>query len=469
MKCQFSKCTNEAVEGEKYCAESKANGNRCRFAHNTEKSRRKKGQLSRAEAIATLEPRTCVCGTTFQPTEFKQTHCSVECRTATDRTKKREKEPEIDLREVCLDILDRRTVLGKKDVDLFPWTKKEDYFATDKRWDWTKRIIEEAKVFLAQEGAMSLRSLFYHLVHYRVDGKHNPTLPENHSDECEGCTLLTNTKAQYAKLADNITTARERGDIPNDAFPDNVRESITHISYTSAQAFKQFWAPEYKVDLWENQNNLIVVVTEKDTLVSVLENTNANDPGIKEYRVPLHVLRGQGSTFYMDSIAKGLCLTEKPIKMFYLGDHDPAGYVIEDSARHRLYGFLMEEHGWDAERVAKQFTWKRIGFLPEDFEKHDVDALEEDDKEFALDKFVERFHSDLEQCPEGASKKERTAWCKRVSPSVKKAELEGLTPTELRRRTRKAIEDAMGKKGWEQRKADLKREEAERKSLVESW
>jgi hypothetical protein len=434
-KCLFPKCEDDAIEEGKYCS------TRCRINYNALVHRRKKGQLSREESIAALDPRKCAqCDKGFTPTSPKQIYCEETCRDEAAKLKRRTKEKTLDSREYTLYMLDMATgtsLANNVDWELFKWTKKEDFFMTDDRWDWTKKIIAEAKAFLVQEGAMSLRSLFYHLVHVRIDGEHNPSKCEG--TDCAGCTLLTNTKSDYTKLTEVMTGARERGDIAPDAFDDNVRESITYSSWADVEAFKKSVAPAYQIDLWEKQKRLVEVWTEKDSLVSVLEDT------VGGYRVPLRVLRGQGSTPYLYSIAKDLQGIEKPITIYYFGDHDPAGYIIETSARQRLYSFLMEEFNWTAERVAKQFTWKRIGFLHEDFEKYDIEALPEDDKTFGLEEFMKRF------------------------PDGRKAELEGLTPRELRRRTSAAIEEVMGRGGLKHRKADLEREEREKHSLIETW
>lgn len=420
MKCQFSQCNNEAATPSPYCAE---NAPKCRFAHNSEVLRRKKGQRSRKDAVAALEQRECPqCHEKFTPATFGQKYCTDEqCAKDAANAKRRTAEKPFDQREACLKMLDAATV-NRYDVaydwEVCRWLSKGEYFTTDHRHEKTKAIVKEAQRFLEQEGTMSMRFLFYHLVQ---------------------TALLVNNLEQYKGLSRKISEARDRGEISTDAFTDNVRESITYQSWADTAEFKASAASAYKTDLWQSQDTIVEVWTEKDSVVSALEST------VREYRVPLRVLRGQGSNSYLDTVARDLEGCDKPLRILYLGDHDPAGYVIEESARHRFYALLMEERGWNAERIAKQIQWKRIGFLHEDFKKFNVEALPEDDKEFAMDEFLARF------------------------PDGRRAELEGLTPDELRGRTRAAIEEVMGTKGLRQRKADLKREEAERKSLSTSW
>ena len=70
--------------------------------------------------------------------------------------------------------------------ELFRWAFKEKHFKTDKRHSETMKIVEEAQRYLDQEGEMSLRFLFYHLV---------------------SIGLLRNILAQCQGLTEKMTTA----------------------------------------------------------------------------------------------------------------------------------------------------------------------------------------------------------------------------------------------------------------------
>jgi hypothetical protein len=422
--CHGPGCMNPAIPGRKCCSD------RCTASWKALLIRRRRGVLPRAEAIAALGDRTCAlpsCGKKFTPLDFKQKYCKVACRAEAGRIAKNlaAKIAPPNERERCLNQLDEVTVLpnlkpqkrtqkqSKIDWNEYPWIPKEEFFQTDKRSPETMAIVAEAKRYLEQEGEMSLRFLFYHLASIQ---------------------LIANTRQQYAYLTEKMTTARERGGIASNAFSDSVRESLYDVD-VSMEDFKADISSYYHSDLWKNQKQLIEIWTEKDSIVSVVEDT------VREYKVPLRILRGQGSTPYLVGIAHELRGTAKPIYVFYLGDHDPAGLLIEKSARRRLYAFLMEENGWTSARVAASIRWKKIGFLHEDFDEHDIEALPEDDKQFGKEAFLELY------------------------PDGKRAELEGLEPTEIRRRVREVIEKTMGTAGLKQRTVDLKTEVKERRKL----
>jgi hypothetical protein len=159
-------------------------------------------------------------------------------------------------------------------------------FKTDKRHERTMAIVNRAKEHIESEGTMSLRHLHYLLV---SDG------------------LIQNTKEQYAYLSNWITEARERGDIGYDEIEDNGRDSTTYSGWDSPHVFITSMASAYQGCLWETQPNHVEVWTEKNSVVSVVEEIS------QEYRVPLRPLKGQGSTSFIWEIAKEYEGLTKPV------------------------------------------------------------------------------------------------------------------------------------------------------------
>lgn len=283
-KCWDKKCNNLALPDKEHCGSA-----RCKSNFTQMMSRRRKGILSKAEIIMALPPRICKldsCGIEFQPTSHTQEYCMPEHR-------KEAKHNAFDLREACLKMLDFAIVKGIKGIDweAIRWVPKKEYFKTDRRHTSTLELVAEAKRYRDAEGEMTLRFLFYHLVSIQ---------------------MIRNTPEEYSGMISKMTDARERGDIAPDAFSDNGRESITYYFDSNLVEFKETVSAMYSMDLWKNQARLVEIWTEKDSIVSVIEST------VKKYKVPLRVLRGQGSTPYLFGITKELKDVTKPISIFFL-------------------------------------------------------------------------------------------------------------------------------------------------------
>ena len=79
-------------------------------------------------------------------------------------------------------------------------------------------------------------------------------------------------------------------------------------------------------------------------------------PITREYDVKLNPIRGNCSETFVYETAKIWKQIEKPIQIYYLGDHDPAGLSIEADVRKRLENFC----GFSV-------SWKRLAITEEDF------------------------------------------------------------------------------------------------------
>jgi hypothetical protein len=244
-----------------------------------------------------------------------------------------------------------------------------------------------------------------------------------------------NTKRDYAGLTAKIAEARWRGDISFDDIRDDLRESVEYGSWDSPEDFMKGVVPQYKIDLWETQKEIVEIWVEKNTIVNVIRETCA------EYRVPIRPFRGQASLSYAWDCAQSVRFNDKKLHIYYIGDHDASGYGIEKSMCERLTELLLDRCHWTPQDVMTKLRWARIGFLHEDFEKHEVEALEADDKA----------DSSLHQ------------WFVNMFPDHKAAEIEALTPTEVRSRVLTAIENHRDRSKW---KKSLRKEDAERKSLI---
>jgi hypothetical protein len=245
---------------------------------------------------------------------------------------------------------------------------------------------------------MTLRHLFYLLI---SDG------------------LLENTDKAYHNLSDWICDARMEGVVPFESIVDGIRHSIKPASWSGLEDFTDTVRDAYRKDLWQRQPHYIEFWFEKDAIIGVVEDITRN------YDIKIRPLRGQSSLTFLHDAAWELAQIQKPIYIYYFGDHDPSGYSIEDSARERIEALLKqlgndkilihqnrhERKPWDQSYIDSDegglkdlfIYWRRLGFLPADFEtefdfedgsQHQVLQLRAKRSDKNYEKFVARFGSD---------------------------------------------------------------------------
>jgi hypothetical protein len=94
----------------------------------------------------------------------------------------------------------------------------------------------------------------------------------------------------------------------------------------------------YRKDYWETQPTHVEIWTEKDTIIGTIQEVT------EKYGVAVRVNRGFSSATRAFEIAEYFQhLDDKRVVIFYLGDHDPSGIVIETELYKRLleYGHLI--------------------------------------------------------------------------------------------------------------------------------
>ncbi|MFI5260862.1 MAG: hypothetical protein ACHQU0_03645 [Candidatus Paceibacteria bacterium] len=273
----------------------------------------------------------------------------------------------------------------------------------------TREIIEAAIRHLGEERPATLRHLYYLIS--QVDG------------------LAPATEAGNGKIRRAINAGRERGVVSWEDIIDGSREALWPSSrWKSPEDFLSDVRSWYRRDRWQSQPERVELWYEKDTLDSLLEEVG------EEFGVTLRSLHGYTSHSQLYAAAKELSKLKKPVTIFYLGDHDPDGYGIEDSAREELYEHFTGRFGRD--RATLRF--ERIGFLPGDFREFGIRPLEAkmEGLNGAGPRFAARFKNDL-----------------------RSAEIDALPAKELRHRASEAIRSRIDWKAWK------KEERAERRDL----
>lgn len=232
--------------------------------------------------------------------------------------------------------------------------------------------------------------------------------------------LPDTSRASYRKVQRLLKILRKRRVLPFLWIVDNIRATEKPSSWSGLADFADTVRDAYRRDFWASLPAYVCVVVEKDTAAGRIA------PVTREYDVPLHPLRGYSSTTFAYTIGEEWREIEKPIHVYYVGDHDPSGRGIEASIRSEL-----------AEFAGKQFTWTRLAVEPEHFDTYSIIPLEPKRKDTRYRKFVKQYGP---RC----------------------AEVEAVPADELREMVRKAIETHIPQAQWSR----LKKIEEQEK---ESW
>lgn len=224
----------------------------------------------------------------------------------------------------------------------------------------------------------------------------------------------------YGRVQRLLGALRKKGVVPFEWVVDNVRETEKPASWSGLGDFADTVRDAYRKDFWASLPAYVAVVVEKDTVAGRVA------PVTRAFDVPLHPLRGYSSTSFAWSIARDWRRIEKPIHVFYVGDHDPSGRDIERS----IVRSLREHSG------GRDFAWRRLAVEPEHFERYDIIPLAPKQRDRRYAKFLDRYGP---RC----------------------AEVEAVPATDLREMVRAAIEGHIPADQWARLRDVEERERAQ--------
>lgn len=146
--------------------------------------------------------------------------------------------------------------------------------------------------------------------------------------------VIPNTTSSYKLFDRQMVRARERGDLPRDAFGDSSRQTLGgdhgyHSPEEFLEALREAARPEnYTRPMWDTQPSVVEVWVEKDAL-AVLLNMVAED-----YRVPVFASRGYSPFTLLDKAVDRF--QEKGGVILDFRDHDPSGLDMCRDVQERL-------------------------------------------------------------------------------------------------------------------------------------
>lgn len=162
---------------------------------------------------------------------------------------------------------------------------------------------------------------------------------------------IPKVEAAYNQTSYHLLQMRRRGLIPYGFISDNTRWMRKPSTYNSLADFLRISQDAYRRALWANQNTYVEVWVEKDALAGVfLEVT-------REWDVPLMVTRGFPSETFVYEAAETIKQQEKPVYLYYFGDHDPSGAAIPETTYDKLREF------------GARFNFEQVAVLPWQIER----------------------------------------------------------------------------------------------------
>lgn len=176
----------------------------------------------------------------------------------------------------------------------------------------------------------SVRHVFYRMT--------NPRLAEP----------VEKSERGYRHVQDRIVKLRRAGTIPYGWISDATRRGYFTNTYDGPGDFIRRMAGLYRADLWAQSDWYCEVWCESRSIAGVIQAT------CRDLAVSLYPAGGFSSLTlayqaaeYMRSEAG-----ERPITVFYIGDYDPAGVLIDVAIERELRNHLPDDIVMDFERIA---------------------------------------------------------------------------------------------------------------------
>lgn len=208
----------------------------------------------------------------------------------------------------------------------------------------TDRLDDEIIKFAEEFRPVSCRQIYYGLVSLRLP---------------DGSSLIGKSEKAYEKIVDRAVVLRENGRLEYGWIVDHTRSIRRPNMYAGIVHMLECAAGGYRLDPWEDQDCRIQIWLEKDALVDVFYGITA------EYGVPLLVARGYSSATFVKKAADEINADDKPMYVYYFGDHDPSGWDARRDVREKL-----EMHG------CKLAGFKDVAVTPDQIDSEELSTRE---------------------------------------------------------------------------------------------
>jgi hypothetical protein len=193
---------------------------------------------------------------------------------------------------------------------------------------------------LQEDHPQSIRHVFYRLT--------DPRLPEPVDKSDHG----------YQQVQSRLTTLRREGRVPYSWIADMSRRGFFVDTFSDAGDFLRRVNGLYRADLWELSDHYVEVWCESRSIASVIQ------ADCEELAVSLYPCGGFSSITFVHEAAQDINERDgRPVTVFYIGDYDPAGVLIDVSLERELRRHLDDG-------IKLRFT--RLGITQEQIVEYDL-------------------------------------------------------------------------------------------------
>jgi len=166
------------------------------------------------------------------------------------------------------------------------------------------------------------------------------------------------SRSNYNKVQRAVLELRRSGDINYSEIVDSTRWMRKSSSWSSVERYLDSVRRSYRRDLWADQDILLEVWCESESIAGVLTDVTAR------WDVPLFPCHGYSSETFAWGAAENWLGDDRDPNVLYVGDLDKHGKQIEADLRNKLEGFYGSE-----------IAWTRVGITMEQIEEHGLQGL----------------------------------------------------------------------------------------------
>jgi hypothetical protein len=194
---------------------------------------------------------------------------------------------------------------------------------------------------LREDHPQSVRHCFYRMT--------DPRLPEP----------VEKTERGYRHVQDRMVKLRRARRLPFGWITDATRRGYHTPTYRDEADFLRSMKGYYRADLWQQSDFYCEVWTESRSIAGVIE------ADCRELAVSLYPAGGFSSITLAYQSAESInhYADGRPVMIFYIGDFDPAGVLIDVALERELREHLSQ---------GIELHFRRIGITPEQIEEYDL-------------------------------------------------------------------------------------------------
>jgi hypothetical protein len=203
------------------------------------------------------------------------------------------------------------------------------------------QLDEQIMEVLRADHPQSVRHVFYMMT--------NPRLPEP----------VEKTDQGYAQVQHRIAELRRRGGLPYSWISDATRRGFHVATFDGEADFLRSVSRSYRADIWRDASVYCEVWCESRSIAGVIM------PDCQRLAVSLYPAGGFTSMTLAFEAAEQIRILSagRPAVIFYIGDYDPAGVLIDVDIRTKLREHIGSEVYID---------FRRIGITPEQIATFDL-------------------------------------------------------------------------------------------------